>query len=621
VKAIRASHFSPDKVPSNLDTIVIGSGSGGSSCSNILAQSGQRVLLLEQHEERTGGCTHTFRINGCEWDTGLHYTSEGMGLSTHRAGALLKFMSRGKQEWRRLDDPYDQIFFPQDSNVADGRPNFNIYEFNSGVKNVIDSLVSRVDPNNEILRSQCEIWMELATMINRGFTALGWTRIIPSFLHFLLSKQVNQLYKLASYSVRDVQYAIFNKGYSIDELLKDCPKAPAGPEPDPILRRVKAVLNHPIGDYAVQPRVATFAAQGITMAHYAEGASYTVGPTQNLSLRMSSMLREMGGEVFCDATVDEIIIEHGRAVGVKVRNTSAGKYGQLSEIRARNIVCATSIFNLHHKLLPRDHPSVKEFMDPEKRTIKESNGHVFLFVKIKGDATELELPTHNLWYFNSYDMDEAFDKYYADPITHRPPTVYVGFPCTKDPTWPKRLPGVSNCILISDGLYEWFEKWIGTSVHERGEDYEKFKDQLAKHLLDILYETVPQARGKVEYWTLGTPLTEVSYLSSFRAASYGTKCDINIFNKLNDKWTTTPHTQIPGLVMAGSDAFLPAVCGAMYGGILGASSVLGYAGSLRLVWAFLGEFAAALQKDNPKMSRPAAYALATKKFFTELVAN
>lgn len=50
---IRASAFSPDKVPSNLDTIVIGSGSGGSSCSNILAQSGQRVLLLEQHVERT----------------------------------------------------------------------------------------------------------------------------------------------------------------------------------------------------------------------------------------------------------------------------------------------------------------------------------------------------------------------------------------------------------------------------------------------------------------------------------------------------------------------------------------------------------------------------------------
>lgn len=153
---------------------------------------------------------------------------------------------------------------------------------------------------------------------------------------------------------------------------------------------------------------ATFAAQGITMAHYAEGASYTVGPTNNISIRLSSMVREMGGEVFCDATVEEIIIEGKRALGVKVRNTSAGENGHITEIRARNIVCATSVFNLHNKLLPSDHSSVKEFSSiPEKRTITPSNGHVFLFVKIKGDATELQLPRHNLWYFNSYDMDEG----------------------------------------------------------------------------------------------------------------------------------------------------------------------------------------------------------------------
>eukprot|EP00984_Skeletonema_dohrnii_P003742 scaffold1291_cov98-Skeletonema_dohrnii-CCMP3373.AAC.1 len=159
VVPIRASAFSPDKVPSNLDTIVIGSGSGGSSCSNILAQSGQKVLLLEQHEERTGGCTHTFRINGCEWDTGLHYTSEGMGLPTHRAGALLKFMSRGKQEWKRLDDPYDQVIFPPDQNVSPGRPNYNEYDFNTDHslgKKLSREILDRIDPGNEFLLKQCE---------------------------------------------------------------------------------------------------------------------------------------------------------------------------------------------------------------------------------------------------------------------------------------------------------------------------------------------------------------------------------------------------------------------------------------------------------------------------------
>ena len=40
-------------------------------------------------------------------------------------------------------------------------------------------------------------------------------------------------------------------------------------------------------------------------------------------------------------------------------------------------------------------------------------------------------------------------------------------------------------------------------MHERGADYEQFKAQLTKHLLDVLYETVPQVRGKVEYYHLG----------------------------------------------------------------------------------------------------------------------
>ena len=247
VKPVRASRFSPDMVPSHLDTIVIGTGTGGCSCGNLLAQTGQKVLMLEQHEERTGGCTHTFRQEGCEWDTGLHYTSEGMSLKTKRAGALLRFMTKGKQEWRRLDDPYDQIFFPNDNQVSPGLPNCTDYEFNTGAENVVRHVISRIDPGNEDLKKKCEIWMELCTVVNEDFTALGWSRVVPSFLHIFLRKRIDDLYKLASYTVRDVQYAIFNLGYSIEDLRKDCPRAPAGPEPDPVLRRIKAVLNHPIG--------------------------------------------------------------------------------------------------------------------------------------------------------------------------------------------------------------------------------------------------------------------------------------------------------------------------------------------------------------------------------------
>ena len=47
------------------------------------------------------------------------------------------------------------------------------------------------------------------------------------------------------------------------------------------------------------------------------------------------------------------------------------------------------------------------------------------------NTDEIGLPDHNLWYFNGYDLDDAFDKYFANPTEVRPPTVYIGFPCTK----------------------------------------------------------------------------------------------------------------------------------------------------------------------------------------------
>jgi hypothetical protein len=56
-------------------------------------------------------------------------------------------------------------------------------------------------------------------------------------------------------------------------------------------------------------------------------------------------------------------------------------------------------------------------------------------------------------------------------------------------------------------------------------------------------------------------------------------------------------------------------------GILGAVSILGYATTMRFVFAFLSEFATSIQEDNPKMSRFEAYAKALSKFGTEPVAN
>ena len=49
---------------------------------------------------------------------------------------------------------------------------------------------------------------------------------------------------------------------------------------------------------------------------------------------------------------------------------------------------------------------------------------------------------------------------------------------------------MSNCILISDAKYEWFEKWENFRTHKRGDEYDQYKEKFAQKLLEIVYEKV-----------------------------------------------------------------------------------------------------------------------------------
>ena len=153
-------------------------------------------------------------------------------------------------------------------------------------------------------------------------------------------------------------------------------------------------------------------------------------------------------------------------------------------------------------------------------------------------------------------------------------------------------------------------------VKQRGPEYEKFKQELAVSLMNILYECVPQTRGKVGYFHLATPLTEESWLGSYRGGAYDTLCTPDMFATVNQKWIT-PRSLIPGLFFAGSSAFFPGLTGAMYGGSLAACNVLGSTGTVMLAVDVIGNLVRRLREENHLMTLWKAVQTALHKFVNE----
>lgn len=216
-----------------------------------------------------------------------------MGSKLCRPGALMNYMLKGLQHWTPLADPYDEVLFPKevDEKVKPGLPNRNYYCFVKGAEQTVASILNNLDPNNTELREASLRFMDLCQDITSGFTALGISRVLPNFLQFLVKKRVDRLMTFASMTVRDVQYAMLNLGYTKEDLLRrGCPRAPDGPEPDPTIRRLKAVLTHPIGDYAVQPRDATskFSRGSSGPSNVSQLSSHSVFVCSNLPLRSGS---------------------------------------------------------------------------------------------------------------------------------------------------------------------------------------------------------------------------------------------------------------------------------------------------------------------------------------------
>ncbi|MCL4852506.1 MAG: hypothetical protein KJZ78_14135, partial [Bryobacteraceae bacterium] len=189
---------------------------------------------------------------------------------------------------------------------------------------------------------------------------------------------------------------------------------------------------------------------------------------------------------------------------------------------------------------------------------------------LDGTAAELGLKGTNIWVHPTANHDgnlARFNEGLASPF----PLLFISFPSAKDPDFEQRHPGHATVEVVTPVPYDWFRNWQGTRWKRRGNEYEEMKAGFSSRLLAELERYVPTVRGRIAHAELSTPVTARHFMNYARGEAYGIAATPERFRLR----ALAPRTPVPGLYLTGQDVSMPGVAGALFGGALAASAVLG----------------------------------------------
>lgn len=503
------------------DSIVIGSGIGGLCCAALLARLGRKVCVLEQHYT-AGGFTHSYSRKGFEWDVGVHYIGE-----VHKSGNTLRrifdVISDGQLEWAQMDPVYDRI-------IIGGRS----VDFVAGRGNLAASLRTHFPGEAQAIDAYLALVERVARATRRFYAGQALPR--------LAAKAYNSLRPLV------VPRECFQTVRAVLEGLTGD-------------QELIGVLTGQWGDYGMVPRDASFMMHASVVKHYFGGGNYPVGGSWRIADTVIPVIRAGGGEVFTYATVTRILVDNGRAGGVQLANGDC--------VRAEAVISDAGAINTYGHLLPQ--AERERFGYAQKLAqVRPSGAHLCLYAGFRGNAATLDLPRTNLWVYPSIDHEGNVARFAAD-LDAPLPMVYISFPSAKDPQWEARYPDKSTVEVLTLGPWQKFEKWAGTTWHKRGADYEELKARLQQRLLDALYQQLPQLRGALLYAELSTPLSTRWFQHNEHGEIYGLDHDVQ---RLRQDWLH-PVSPVKGLYLTGQDVLSAGVAGALMGGFLTTSAMLG----------------------------------------------
>ncbi|WP_017652717.1 phytoene desaturase family protein [Fortiea contorta] len=438
------------------DVIVIGGGIGGLCASGLLARYGKRVIVCESHTI-LGGAAHSFKRRGFEFDSGPSFYCGLTGSeSLNPLKQVLDVLGESIQVIPY--DPLGHYHFPETT--------FAVYRhidrYQQEVEKITPQGAKELQQFQERLLKLYEAMKDIPTLVLRE----DW-QIIPTLLRYYLPSLVKMLPHLSI-----VQASV---GSVMDATIKD-----------PWVRRLIDLecflLSGLKAHGTIAPEIAFMLGERSRM-----GVEYPLGGSGAIVKALARGLERWGGELRTGCHVEQILVESGKVVGVRLP--------QGETMKAPIVISNASIWDTYNHLLSvEDLP--KAYRQAALDTpMVESFMHLHLGIR----ATGLENLTGHHVVFHDSRQD----------ITTPGNTCMISIPSV----WDASLAPEGHHVIHAYTL-EPYAGW------ERNEGYEHKKHQKAQSLYRALEKIIPDIRDRIVVELIGTPLTHAYYLRRYHG-TYG----------------------------------------------------------------------------------------------------
>lgn len=316
---------------------------------------------------------------------------------------------------------------------------------------------------------------------------------------------------------------------------------------DPRLRSLLAYLSPLCGGEAGFTPAYIFA---LINYLYISGHSRFEGPAEQLAEALVRRIGELGGEVLTNAEVSDIRMEGGR---VQSLSTADGR------------VFETDVFisSIHPQAMLKIVNNQLFTKAARTRLSAAPNNYsaYCMYAVLKEGA--FPYLNHPCYCWDDYDKVWNFGKY----VEQDWPQNFVYFtPCAKN-----QGPFARALQVIVFSPFSMCERWQGTTVGKRGQEYEAWKRKHTELILNKLEKKMPGFRSCVEAVYDATPLTVRDYFNEPDGSLYGLRKDCR------DPYAgyLPIRTKAENLFMTGQNVYLHGCCGVPLTAVMTAEAVMG----------------------------------------------